>query len=291
MGESVIGGTLGPGPSGAVPDVLDQVSSWPVPSAAVAVLSPAGVLASCGHADRLYAWASVTKLLTTLGVLDTVTRGLLDLDEAAGPPGSTVRHLLAHASGLSLEGDLVLSRPGRRRVYSNRGLEIVAETVEARTGKPFPSLLQDEVLRPIGMRHTELRGSPASGAVGPLTDLVALASELLAPAIVDPGLLTEATRTAFPGLSGVVPGFGRQAECDWGLGFEVRGVKSPHWTGARNSAGTYGHFGRAGSFLWVDHEAGLACVGLAEREFGPWAAEAWPRLADDVLVTFGSRTT
>jgi CubicO group peptidase (beta-lactamase class C family) len=286
-----MGGTLAPQPSSAVPNVLDQVAGWPVPSAAVAVVSPTGVLASFGPPGRPYAWASVTKLLTTLAALDTVTRGLLDLDEPAGPPGSTVRHLLAHASGLSLDGDLVLSRPGRRRVYSNRGIEIVAETVQSRAGKTFPSLLQDEVLRPLGLERTELRGSPAHGAVGSLADLVALAAELLTPAVVDPDLLAEASRTAFPGLSGVVPGFGRQPECDWGLGFEIRGAKDPHWTGSRNSPGTYGHFGRAGSFLWVDPEAGLACVGLAEREFGAWAAQAWPRLADDVLAAFAPRTT
>lgn len=275
------------GPAG----VLAQVAAWPVPAAAVAVVSPAGVLASAGPTDRPFAWASVTKLLTTLAALDTVSRGLLDLDEPAGPPGATVRHLLAHASGLSLDGDLVLSRPGRRRVYSNRGIELVAEQVAARTGTPFASLLSDEVLRPVGLRATELRGSPASGAVGPLVDLVTLVSELLTPAVVDPDLLAEATRTAFPGLSGVVPGFGRQAECDWGLGFEVRGVKHPHWTGTRNSPGTFGHFGRAGSFLWVDPEARLACVGLADCEFGPWAAEGWPRLADDVLEAFAPGTT
>jgi CubicO group peptidase (beta-lactamase class C family) len=291
VGEPVTGGALTPEPSRALQKVLDQVADWPVPSAAVAVVSPAGVLATSGPVDRPYAWASVTKLLTALAALDTVARGLLDLDEAAGPPGSTVRHLLAHASGLSLDGDLVLSRPGRRRVYSNRGIEIVAETVASRTRKPFASLLEDEVLQPLGLRRTELGGSPAHGAVGPLADLVTLTSELLAPAVVDPDLLAEATSTAFPDLSGVVPGFGRQPTCDWGLGFEVRGVKSPHWTGSRNSPDTYGHFGRAGSFLWVDPAAGLACVGLAEREFGPWAAQAWPRLADDVLAAFAPETT
>ena len=275
------------GPAG----VLGQVAAWPVPAAAVAVVSPAGVLASQGPVDRPFAWASVTKLLTTLAALDTVGRGLLDLDEPAGPPGSTVRHLLAHASGLSLDGELQLSRPGRRRIYSNRGIELVAEAVAARTGKPFASVLEDEVLRPLGLRHTELRGSPAHGAAGPLADLVALASELLAPDVLDSDLLAEATRTAFPGLSGVVPGFGRQPECDWGLGFEVRGAKDPHWTGAHNSPATYGHFGRAGSFLWVDPEARLACVGVADRDFDAWAAEAWPRLADDALAAFAPRTT
>ncbi len=268
-------------------DVLRQVSSWPVPVAAVAVNSGGGLLAAHGPMDRPFAWASVTKLLTSLVALDAAVRGLLDLDEPIGPPGSTVRHLLAHASGLSLDGELVLSRPGRRRVYSNRGIELVAETVSVRTGKAFEALLADEILRPLGMRGTSLRGSPASGAVGPLTDLVTLTRELLAPSVVDPELLGEATRTVFPGLSGVVPGFGRQPRCDWGLGFEVRGDKSPHWTGAHNSPRTHGHFGRSGSFLWVDPDADLACVGLADREFGPWAAQAWPRLSDDVLAAFG----
>jgi len=88
---------------------------------------------------------------------------------------------------------------------------------------------------------------------------------------------------AFPGLRGVLPGVGRMDPCDWGLGFEIRGRKSPHWTGSRNSPATFGHFGRSGTFLWVDPEAGLALVGLTDREFGPWALDAWPALSDAVL--------
>ena len=99
--------------------------------------------------------------------------------------------------------------------------------------------------------------------------------------------MAAATRTAFPGLSGVLPGFGHQDPNDWGLGFEIRDEKKPHWTGSRNSPGTFGHFGRSGSFLWVDHEAALACACLSDREFGPWAASAWPTLSDDVLAAFG----
>jgi CubicO group peptidase (beta-lactamase class C family) len=122
--------------------------------------------------------------------------------------------------------------------------------------------------------------------VGSLDDLLRLGQELLSPTLLSPETLGEATTVQFPGLSGVLPGLGRQDSNDWGLGFELRDHKSPHWTGATNSAATFGHFGQSGSMLWVDPSAGLACAALADRDFGPWAAEAWPRLSDAVLAEF-----
>jgi CubicO group peptidase (beta-lactamase class C family) len=260
---------------------LDQVLSWP--ASAAAGIAAAGVLETVGPAGRPFAWASATKLLTTLAALDAVQRGLIDLDEPAGPPGSTIRHLLAHASGIAFDSDAILSPPGRRRIYSNRGIEIAADVIAARSGQPFERLLADEVCLPLGMTATRLAGSPAWGAVGPLSDLMNLAVELASPSLVDEDLLALATSTAFPGLPGVVPGFGRQRHCDWGLGFEIRDSKAPHWTGSRNSPRTFGHFGRSGSFLWVDPDAGIACASLADRDFGDWAKQAWPALSDDVL--------
>jgi CubicO group peptidase (beta-lactamase class C family) len=268
----------------AVANPLDQVASWPA-TAAAGVASAAGLVESAGPAGRPFAWASVTKLLVALAALDAVQRGLLDLDEPAGPPGSTIRHLLSHASGLGPDGDVILSSPGRRRIYSNRGIEIVADIIAARAGRPFERLLADQICLPLGMAGTRLEGSPAWGAVGPLSDLMNLAVELARPSLVDDDLMAEATRTAFPGLSGVLPGFGRQPQCDWGLGFEIRDGKDPHWTGSKNSPRTFGHFGRSGSFLWVDPDAGIACAALADRDFGDWAKQAWPRLSDDVLAS------
>ncbi len=263
---------------------LDQVASWPV-TAAAGVASATGVLESAGPAGRPFRWASVTKLLVALAALDAVQRGLLDLDEPAGPPGSTVRHLLAHASGLAFDSDAILAQPGARRIYSNRGIEIIADLLAARSGQPFERLLADEICLPLGMAATRLDGSPAWGAVGPLTDLMNLAVELASPSLVHEDLLAEATQVAFPGLMGVLPGFGRQANCDWGLGFEIRDSKEPHWTGSANSPRTFGHFGQSGSFLWVDPEAGMACAALADLDFGDWARQAWPRLSDDLLAT------
>jgi CubicO group peptidase (beta-lactamase class C family) len=100
--------------------------------------------------------------------------------------------------------------------------------------------------------------------------------------------LDEARAVQFPGLVGVVPGFGRQEPNDWGLGLEIRGSKSPHWTGSRNSPATYGHFGQAGTMLWVDPGAELGLVALADRDFGPWAAQAWPELSDAVLDRYAT---
>jgi CubicO group peptidase (beta-lactamase class C family) len=113
-----------------------------------------------------------------------------------------------------------------------------------------------------------------------------LAAELASPSLAGKGPLAAATRTAFPGLSGVLPGFGYQPHCDWGLGFEIRDGKAPHWTGSRNSPRTFGHFGQSGSFLWVDPEARVACAALADRDFGDRAKQAWPRLSDDVLGSY-----
>jgi CubicO group peptidase (beta-lactamase class C family) len=227
-------------------------------------------------------WASVTKLVTTLAALVAAEEGVIDLDEAAGPEGATVRHLLAHASGLPFEPGAPTGRPGQRRVYSNVGFETLAERIAVRADMPFADYLGAGVLRPLGM-HAELRGSPAADLHGSLDDLLILARELQRPTLVAPETLAEATTVQFPGLAGVLPDLGRFDPNDWGLGFELRDDKSPHWTGLHNSSRTFGHFGGSGTFLWVDPEAGLALGVLTNLDFGDWAKEAWPRLSDAVL--------
>jgi CubicO group peptidase (beta-lactamase class C family) len=225
----------------------------------------------------------VTKLVTALAVLVAAEEGTIDLDEAAGPPRSTIRHLLAHASGLPFEGDVAIAHPGRRRIYSNTGFEQLADAVALRAEMPFADYLADGVLRPLGMR-AELRGSPAAGAYGALDDLVRFARELLSPTLVAPETLDEAMTVQFPGLVGVLPDWGRYDPLDWGLGFELRDGKSPHWTGTRNSPRTAGHFGGSGTFLWVDLDVNVALACLTDRDFDEWAKVAWPRLSDAVLA-------
>jgi CubicO group peptidase (beta-lactamase class C family) len=262
---------------------LGQIDGWPAEHAAAGVVS-GGRTWMHGPTGREFRWASVTKLLTSAATLVAAEEGVVDLDEPAGPPGSTIRHLLAHASGLPFEGPRPIAPPGRRRIYSNTGFEALGAFVAERAEMPFEEYLQAAVVEPLGMSATRLEGSPAAGMFGPLDDLLAFARELLSPTVVAPETLHEATEVAFPGLVGVLPDFGRQDPMDWGLGFELRDAKSPHWTGARNSERTFGHFGGSGSFLWVDPDAGAACASLTDLEFGDWAKEAWPRLSDAVLA-------
>jgi CubicO group peptidase (beta-lactamase class C family) len=267
----------------AAVDALRQVAGWPAATVAVAVVGDGDEIDAYGERGRSFRWASVTKLVTALAALVAAEEGTIDLDEPAGPAGSTVRHLLAHASGLPFERGGATGRPGARRVYSNVGFDTLAEHVAAKAEMPFEEYLRDAVLRPLEMR-SELRGSPASELEGSLDDLVRLARELQTPRLVARETLDEATTVQFPGLAGVLPDFGRFDPNDWGLGFELRDHKSPHWTGARNSTRTFGHFGGSGTFLWVDPDARLALACLTDLGFGAWAKGAWPRLSDDVLA-------
>ena len=267
---------------------LDLLDSWDAPDARAAVVGAEGrVLEARGDTTLAGDWASVTKICTALAVLVAVEEEAVSLDEPAGPPGSTVRHLLAHASGVAYDSEQVLAPPGRRRIYSNAGFEVLGRLVAERAGMPFGSYLAEAVLDPLGMADATLVGSPAKGITGTLDDLVRLAGELMAPTVLSEATLKAATTVAFPGLAGRLPGFDSQDPLDWGLGIEVRGSKSPHWTSHHNSPATFGHFGRSGSFLWVDPAAGLACAVLSGRDFGPWAKEAWPALSDAVLDGFG----
>jgi CubicO group peptidase (beta-lactamase class C family) len=263
-------------------EALRQIDDWPAATAAAAVVHNGEAVAVRGPRDRVFRWASVTKLVTALATLVAAEEGVIDLDEPAGPEGSTVRHLLAHASGLPFEPGGPSARPGQRRVYSNVGFEALADHVALRAEIPFDEYLTTGVLGPLAMQ-AELRGSPASELFGSLDDLLALASELQRPTLVAAETLMEATTVQFPGLPGVLPDFGRMDPNDWGLGFELRDEKSPHWTGTRNSPRTFGHFGGSGTFLWVDPDAVVALACLTDLDFGDWAKEAWPRLSDAVL--------
>ena len=154
----------------------------------------------------IFALASVTKPITAALVLTLVEEGRLSLDEpaarlvtafAAGPdpagpdadttletlrPHVTVRHLLAHTSGLPEDAgprhlryadraDLpavvdalcrlpLTSPPAAELRYSNAGYAVLARLVEHLTGQPFWDAARDRVLAPLALHDTIARPGP-----------------------------------------------------------------------------------------------------------------------------------
>lgn len=269
---------------------LTRIDSWPATHAASAVIAADGaVLGSHGDADRRFPLASVTKLLSAYACLVAVEEGAFELETPAGPEGSTIRHLLAHTSGYDFAERTVRFAPGERRQYSNVGFDVLAEALEKATGIGFADYLAEAVLQPLGMASTSLDGSAAADGTSTLNDLVQFATELQSPTLLDVQTHSQATHVAFPNLAGILPGYGRQKNNTWGLGFEIRSTKSPHWTGLTNSPDTYGHFGQSGTFLWVDPVLDAACVTLTDKDFGPWAVEAWTPFCDLVVTEIRGR--
>ncbi|WP_167108952.1 serine hydrolase domain-containing protein [Mycobacterium sp. DL592] len=268
-----------------------MIADWPVPAASAAVVGPAGVLATYGDLAAEYRLASVTKPLVARAAQVAVEEGVVELDSPAGPPGSTVRHLLAHASGLSMHSAEVMTEPGKRRVYSNYGFTVLAEAIEQNSGIEFGRYLDEAIFAPLGMGSSRLaEGAVAAGygGVSTVADLAVFAADLLVPRTVSAEMHAAATSVQFPGLTGVLPGFGVQRPNDWGLGFEIRDGKSPHWTGSANSPRTFGHFGQTGTFIWVDPDRSLALVVLTARDFDEWAKPLWPALSDEVLREYSA---
>lgn len=268
-------------------DLSELIDDWPVSNAAVAVTSGATTLGVGGDPRWRVRIASVSKLMVGFVALVALEEETISLDEPAGPRGATVRHLLAHASGLAFDSDRMLSAPGRRRIYSNTGIEVFCRHLEARSDMSFGEYLDLGLLQPLEMTATSLEGSPAHAVHSTIDDLLVFCRELMEPTLVSKSTMDDATRPHFERLPGVVPGVGAFDPNTWGLTFEIRDSKHPHWTGSGNSAFTFGHFGGTGTFLWVDPAAGLATVALTEREFGPWAMREWPHFSDQILDRYG----
>lgn len=249
----------------------------------LALWAEGGLVHVQGDLSRPRALASVTKLATAWSALVAVERGLISLEDPAGPRGATIRHLLAHASGLPYESREAQFSVAKRRVYSNTGFEILGDALEEATGTTIGRWIEESVFEPLGMSSAEVAGSPAWAGTASVEDLVLLGREMLEPTLISHGLAERAMSPQFPGLAGVVPGYGRHDPCPWGLGIEIRGEKTPHWTGPGFPGATVGHFGISGSFLWVDREHGATCAFLGAEKFGPWHKEHWSAMNEELL--------
>ncbi len=260
---------------------LRQIEGWPVSFAAAGVVTGDGRIETLGDPSRAVRLASVSKPVAALAVLIAAEEGVVDLDEEAGPPGSTVRHLLAHTSGLPFEGEEPIARPGRRRIYSNEGFRVLAAHLADRAEMPFADYVRAAICQPLGIA-LDPAGDPGSGMHASLGDMLAIARQLLEPTLVAPETLDEMATVQFPDLAGVLPDHGRFDPLNWGLGVQIN-TRPATWMGTKTSPRAFGHFGGSGTFLWIDPDARAACVALTDREFDEWAKEAWPALSDAVI--------
>jgi len=185
-----------PSMHGSLMDALNMAGGWRADHVALAVVGPDGELATVGDGTRQLPWASVTKPAVAYAVLRAVERGSVSLDEPLGPPRSTVRHLLAHASGLPPETLTPISPPERTRIYSNAGFDLLGQLLADRAGLPVEEVVARDVLGPLEMSDTRLVGRAAAGMDGSLADLARFARELLRPTLLSAATLDEAIALA-----------------------------------------------------------------------------------------------
>ncbi len=262
---------------------LELTGTWPVPNVSAAIFRRGQLVDSIGEPNRRQRVASISKPMATWAMLVAVEEGVISLNSPVGQDGCTLEHLLSHAGGYSFDGAAPIAKPERTRIYSNTGFDLAAAAIERATDIDFADYLSEALFAPLGMTASELEGSAAKDIHSSLDDMCKFIQEVVSPTLISEQTVDDAITAHYPSLAGIVPGVGRYAPCPWGLGFELRGEKEPHWTGTRNSARTFGHFGGAGTMFWVDPEAEVTLVALTDRPFDTWALSAWPELSDAVL--------
>lgn len=163
-----------------------------IPGAAVAVLRDGKLvkLATYGTAnletgapvtaDTRFQIASATKLFTSALLMDLVDEGKVGLDDPVtrylpqAPPAwsaITVRQLASHASGMArvppnpslrtmdeaLSAAMKLplaTRPGETNAYGSDDFTVLAAVLEKAGGAPYPQLLKQRVLEPLGLARS-----------------------------------------------------------------------------------------------------------------------------------------
>lgn len=273
-------------PDSSLSSILATIDEWPVPHAAAAVVHHETVVATHGEIDRVFRLASISKVITAWTCLIAVEEGSVSLDDAVGPPGSTLRHCLAHAAGYGFDTSSPIMGVGKRRIYSNTGIETAAKHVAERTGLMFADYMNEAIFEPLAMHDTSLKASPAYAVFSTIHDMTLFMKELMGPTLVSHATAQDAITVQYPELGGVIPGLGSYKPNPWGLGIEIRDGKQPHWTGTLNSPQTFGHFGGSGTMMWIDPKINTGLIALTDLDFDKWPSEAltaWSSLSDAVI--------
>jgi CubicO group peptidase (beta-lactamase class C family) len=142
-------------------------------------------------ADTLYSICSISKLFTSVAVMQQRDEGKIHLEDpvakhlswfrlkrAEGEGDVTVEGMLTHASGLPRESDFpywsapefqfptheeivskissqeALYTPESHFQYSNLGFTLAGEIVAATSGKPYEDYVRERILDPLGLKNT-----------------------------------------------------------------------------------------------------------------------------------------
>jgi CubicO group peptidase (beta-lactamase class C family) len=214
--------------------------------------------------------------------------------------------------------------PATRRRYTNAGYELAGRLLSDAAGMPAARYLHEAVIEPLGLdaslglapadaaRTATVRepgllapGEPlfnsprfraaahaASGGFASARAYAAFLHCLLlrgrAPggALLAAETVDEMLATQFGELPGGVALVAQWDACPWGLGFDVRGTRQPHWAGGSVSPSANTHFGASGTLAWLDRERGIGLVALANRgSYSGWAMRSggWSTLSDAVV--------
>jgi CubicO group peptidase (beta-lactamase class C family) len=275
--------------------------------------------------DTLFALASLTKPLVAAACMVALEEGLLDLDGPVRDGFTLRHLLSHCAglpeAGLRWREPPEFP-PGTQRWYSNAGYVQAARLLEAASGMPTAAYLDEAVLAPLAMDASlglseadaprtarvwqagrygedELFNSerfrrdapPQGGGFATARAYGRLLSCLLARGAAEGGALLAAETVEemlapqFGPLPGGVSGVGEWPDLCWGLGFDVRGHREPHWAGTALSPRGASHFGASGTLAWIDPERGLGLVALASRgTYAGWWREPWAALGNAVTA-------
>ncbi len=202
-------------PARPVPSPLASMAEHRVPGVSIAMVT-GGELTGCAgfgvvcaggdpvRPETIFPVASVSKLVTAVGALQLVRRGVLDLDvdvnryltqwRIPGDEPVTLRQLLGHTSGLSapeqadyppgaampelvelLAGRPPVTsppigpelRPGAEFRAANSNYAVVQQVIAEATGLRFADLMREQVFAPLGMTHSSFDPpDPAATAWG-----------------------------------------------------------------------------------------------------------------------------
>ncbi|MFQ3632006.1 serine hydrolase domain-containing protein [Roseiflexus sp.] len=218
-----------------------------------------------------------------------------------------------------------IAPPGSKVEYSNVGYGLLGLIIEEVSRTPFATFMREHVIAPAGLHDTWLAppddlfprivhvegtldpGSsterfnsvyarrqthPAGSVLSTARDVARFFQIFLDNGMCDGrAVLAPATARLMitnqtAGLRGGIEGFMTWNECAWGLGFDLRGNKHPHFSGEYTSPSTFGHTGVSGVFAWADPALDLVCVMLANRTlFSLWHASCWSRFSTAVTAS------